>query len=99
MADNSKLTITLDKRTAQRLADRAREEGVSPERYAAEAVAEIVAERDPEPWPPLSVSDEELRASVERQRRDIEAGAAKLYPHEEVMAEAHAILKARAAKP
>jgi hypothetical protein len=100
MADDGKITIQLDPRTAQQLAERAREEGVSPEQYAAEVVTEIVAEQDSDRWPPLSISDEELRASIEQQRRDIAAGTATLYSHEEVMAGARAILaKARDAKP
>lgn len=95
MPDSGSLTIKLDPRTAQQLADRAREEGVTPEQYAAELVAEGV---DPA-WPPLSISDEELRASIEQQRRDIAAGTAQLYSHDEVMAGARAILaKARDAK-
>lgn len=99
MPDDGKLTIQLDPRTAQQLAQRAQEEGISPEQYAAEVVTEIVAEQDPDRWPPLSISDEELRASIEQQRRAIEAGTAKLYTHEEVMAEMRAKLaKARDAK-
>lgn len=47
-------------------------------------------------WPPLSINDDELRASIEQQRRQIEAGTAKLYSHEDVMAEMRAKLaKAR----
>jgi hypothetical protein len=100
MADNDSITIKLDERTARQLAERAREEGVTPEQYAADLVAELMALGDSEPWPPLSISDEELRASVEQQRREIAAGAAKLYSHDEVMAGARAILaKARDAKP
>ena len=38
------LTIHLDAETSERLARRAREEGVSPEAYAAEVVAETVAD-------------------------------------------------------
>lgn len=97
MPDDGKITITLDPRTAQQLADRAREEGVSPEKYAADLVAEVVA---PDDLPPLAISDEELRASIESQRRDIAAGTATLHGHDEVMAGARAILaKARDAKP
>jgi hypothetical protein len=99
MPDDGKFTIQLDPQTAQQLADRAREEGVTPEQYAAELVAELMAAEDGEPWPPLSISDEELRASIEQQRRDIAAGTAKLYSQDEVMAGARAILaKARDAK-
>jgi hypothetical protein len=100
MPEDGSITIKLDPRTAQQLAERAREEGVTPEQYAADLVAELMAADDGEPWPPLSISDEELRASVEQQRREIAAGTAKLYKHDEVMAGARAILaKARDAKP
>jgi len=72
---------------------------VTPEQCAAEVVAAVVAGDDREPWPQLSISDEELRTSIEQQRRDIAAGAAKLYSQDEVMAGARAILaKARDAK-
>lgn len=99
MPDDGKITITLDPHTAHQLAARAREEGVSPEQYVAELVAELMASGDGEPWAPLSISDEELRASIESQRRDIAAGTAKLYAHDEVVAGARAILaKARDAK-
>lgn len=100
MPDNGSLTIKLDPQTARQLAQRAREEGVTPEQYAADLVAELMASDDGGAWPPLSISDEELRASIEQQRRDIAAGAAKLYTHDEVIAGARAILaKARDAKP
>jgi|GEM_PF-3134139 len=99
MPDDGSLTIKLDPHTAQQLAERAREEGVTPEQYAAELVAELMASDDAISWPPLSISDEELRASIEQQRREIAAGTAQLYSHEEVMAGARAILaKAREAK-
>jgi hypothetical protein len=98
MPDSGSITIKLDERTARELSERAREEGMSPEQYAAELVAEQIA--PDQPWPQLSISDEELRASVESQRRDIAAGSATLYSHDEVMAGARAILaKARDAKP
>ncbi|HYD87666.1 MAG TPA: hypothetical protein VEA80_09340 [Vitreimonas sp.] len=90
MPDNLSLTIKLDPHTAQQLAERAREEGVTPEQYAAELVAELMAD-DASSWPPLSISDEELRASIEQQRREIAAGTAQLYSREEVMAGARAI--------
>ncbi len=100
MPDNGSIAIKLDEHTARQLAERAREEGVTPQQYAAELVAELMASEDGEPWPSLSISDEELRASIEQQRRDIAAGTAKLYSHDEVMAGARAILaKARDAKP
>lgn len=99
MPDDGSITIKLDEHTARQLAERAREEGVSPEQYAADLVAELMASDEGKSWPPLSISDEELRASVEQQRRDIAAGTAKLYSHDEVMAGARAILaKARDAK-
>lgn len=96
MPDNGSLTIQLDPETAAELAERARAEGVSPEQYAAELIASDVGGS----LPPLNISDEGLRASVETQRREIAAGAAKLYSQEEVMAGARAILaKAAAAGP
>lgn len=101
MPDNGSLTIKLDPRTAQQLSERARQEGVTPEQYAAELVTEAI---DPDlsdlpPPPGLTISDEELRASIEQQRRDIAVGVATLYSHEEVVAGARAILaKARDAK-
>ncbi|PZO48726.1 MAG: hypothetical protein DCF16_15920 [Alphaproteobacteria bacterium] len=99
MPDDAKITITLDPQTAQQLSERAREEGVSPEQYAAELVAELIASSEGEPFPALSISNEELRASIESQRRDIAAGTAKLYDHDEVVTGARAILaKARDAK-
>lgn len=95
MADT--LTIKLDPSIAAQLTARARDEGISPEQYAAELVAEGVAAGD---FPPLTISDEELRISIEEQRRQIAAGTAMLYSHEEVMAAARARLnKALAAKP
>lgn len=98
MPDDGKITITLDPRTAQQLVERAREEGVSPEQFAADLVAELIGAEDG-PFPPLSISDDELRASIESQRRDILAGTAKLYSHDAVVAGARAILaKARDAK-
>ena len=100
MPDDGKITIKLDPQTAQQLAARAREEGVTPEQYAAEVVAEVVGADDGEQWPPLSITDDELRASIEQQRRDIAAGTARLYSHDEVMTGARAILaKARDTKP
>jgi hypothetical protein len=98
MADDASITIKLDPQTAAQLAARAREEGLTPEQYAAELVADQVGENDR--WPPLSISDEELRASIEQQRRDIAAGTATLHEHDAVMAGARAILsKERGAKP
>lgn len=100
MPDDATLTIKLDPATAAQLAARAREEGVTPEQYAAELVAELVGPDSGAPWAPLGISDEELRASIEQQRREIAAGTAKLYTHDEVVAGARAILaKARDAKP
>lgn len=100
MPDTGSLTIKLDPRTAEELSARAREEGLTPEQYAAELVAgSLAAPEAGEPWPPLSISDEELRASIEQQRRDIATGSARLYTTDEVMAGARAILaKGRDAK-
>jgi hypothetical protein len=98
MADGA-LTIKVDSRTQEWLAERARAEGKSPEQYAADIVAETAALDLDEPPPGLAISDEELRASIEQQRRDIASGAATLYSHKEVIAGARAILaKARDAK-
>ncbi|MGD9814271.1 MAG: hypothetical protein AB7Q23_00970 [Hyphomonadaceae bacterium] len=72
---------------------------MTPEQYAADVVAGAVADDQGAPWPPLSISDAELRASIESQRRDVAAGTATLYAHDEVVAGARAILaKARDAK-
>jgi hypothetical protein len=47
-------------------------------------------------WPPLSITDDELRASIKQQHREIKVGTMKLYSHEAVMAEMRAKLaKAR----
>lgn len=94
MPDDGKITITLDPRTAQQLTVRAREEGVSPEQYAAEVVAEAVAIDIDAPPPGFLQSEEELRASIAEQMRQIERGEAELIPHEQVMAEMRAKLKA-----
>lgn len=98
MPDDATLTIKLDPRTAQHLVERAREEGVSPEQYAADLVAEVVGLDIDEPPPGLVVSEEELRASIAEQMRKIESGEAKLIPHEQVMAEARAIIEAAKAR-
>lgn len=89
MPDDGKLTIKLDPRTARQVAQRAREEGVSPEQYAAEVVAEVVSI---DSYPVLTISDEELLASIEDQRRRVADGTAVLYEHEEVMRDARARL-------
>ncbi len=89
MPDTGSLTIKLDAETARQLSERAREGGVTPEQYAAELLAERVSAPE---LPPLSISDDELRESIEQQRRDIASGVAKLYTHEEVVAGARAIL-------
>jgi predicted transcriptional regulator len=94
MPDDGKITIKLDPQTAQRLAERAREEGVSPEQYAADVVADIVGFDVDAPPPGFLVPEEELRASLTKQMRQIESGEAKLIPHEEVMAEVRAIIDA-----
>jgi hypothetical protein len=98
MADDGKITIQLDPRTAQQLAQRAQEEGVSPEQYAAEVVADIVSVDFDAPPPGFLVPEEELRASLEEQMRQIDNGEAKLIPHEEVMAEVRAIIEAAKAR-
>ena len=101
MADDASITIKLDPQTAAQLVAVAREEGVTPEQYAAELVAELVgANEGGKAWPTLSISDEDLRASIEQQRREIAAGTATLDEHDAVMAGARAILsKERGAKP
>jgi hypothetical protein len=98
MPDDGKLTIKLDPRTAQQLAQRAQEEGVSPEQYASQLVAEVVGLDLDEAPPGSLVSEEELRASLAEQMRRVESGEAKLIPHEEVMAEARAIIEAAKAR-
>lgn len=83
------LTIMFDPETAQRLTERAREEGVTPEEFAAHLIWDVVADYDPNDLgrhPPLAISDEEFHASVEAQMREIEAGTAITYEHEQVMA-------------
>lgn len=90
MPDDTTLTIKLDAHIAAQLTERARDEGVSPEQYAADLVAEVVSY---DSYPILTISDEELLASIEEQRRRIADGSAVLYSHEEVMGEARARLK------
>lgn len=98
MPGTGSITIKLDAHTARHLLERAREEGVSPEQYAAALVAEAVAiDRDDVP-PGLIVSEEELRASLTEQMRQIESGDAELYTHEQVMAEMRAKLDAAKAR-
>lgn len=87
MPDDGKITITLDPRTAQQLMERAREEGVSPEQYAADLVAEGVGISIDSPPPGFLVSEEELRASLAERMRQIESGEAELVSHDQVMAE------------
>jgi hypothetical protein len=98
MPDDGKITIQLDPRTAQQLAERAREEGVSPEQYASDLVTEGIRIDLHDVPPGLVVSDEELRASMAEQLRKIESGEAELIPHEQVMAEARAKLAAARAR-
>jgi hypothetical protein len=98
MPDDGKITIQLDRRTAQQLAQRAREEGISPEQYAAEVVADIVGFDFDAPPPGFVVPEEELHASLVEQMRQLESGEAKLIPHEEVMAEVRAIIEAAKAR-
>lgn len=97
MPDGS-ITIKLDERTARQLAERAREEGVTPEQYAADLVAEGIGSDLDEAPPALTISDEELRASIAEQMRQIESGEAELIPHEQVMAEMRAKLAAAKAR-
>jgi len=87
MPDNGSITIKLDEHTARQLAERAREEGVTPEQYAAELVADAVSVDIDDVPPGLIVPEEELRASLAEQMRQLETGEAQLYTHEEVMAE------------
>ena len=98
MPDNGSITIRLDPHTAAQLADRARAEGVSPEQYAAELVAEAVTIDDDAPPPGFVQSEAEFRASVAAQMRKIESGEAKLIPHEQVMADMRAKLDAAKAR-
>jgi hypothetical protein len=97
MADGA-LTIKVDPRTEEWLAERARAEGKSPEQYAADIVAETAALDLDEPPPGLLVSEETLRASIAEQLRKIDKGEAELFPHEQVMAEARAIIEAAKAR-
>lgn len=98
MPDDGKITIQLDPRTAQQLVERAREKGISPEQYAAEVVADIVGFDFDAPPPGFLATEEELRASLEEQMRQIESGEAKLIPHEDVMAEVRDIIEAAKAR-
>jgi len=100
MAGDASLTIRLDAQTAAELAARAREEGVTPEQLAAEVVAEAmdIDLGDLPPPPGSIVSDEELRQSIEEQMRKIENGEAELFPHDQVIAEARAIIEAAKAR-
>ncbi len=87
MADGA-LTIKVDARTQERLAEIAREEGKSPEQVAAELVSEFVNDDVP---PGFLMSEEALRASLTEQMRRIESGEAELIPHDQVMEEMRAI--------
>lgn len=98
MADDATLTIKLDPGTARALAARAREEGVSPEQYAAELVTEGVVIDIDAPPPGFVQSEDELRASIAEQMRKIEGGEAELIPHDEVMADMRAKLEAAKAR-
>ena len=98
MADDASLTIKLDPHTAAQLAERAREEGVTPEQYAAELVAEAVAFDINEPPPGFIESEQDLRASLEEQLRQIDSGEGELIPHEQVMAEMRAKIEAAKAR-
>ncbi len=100
MPDDATLTITLDPETAKRLAELAAQEGGSAEALAKEAVVDMVNLAFDDGPERLKLTDEELRASIEAQMREIDEGAAVLIPHEEVMAEMRAkIAQARARKP
>lgn len=98
MLNNGSITIKLDPRTARQLAERAREEGVTPEQFAAELVAEAIAVDIDAPPPGLLVPEEDLRASIAEQMRQLESGEAELIPHEQVMAEMRAKLDAAKAR-
>lgn len=85
----STLTIPLDPATSAALDEIAAATARPKADIAAEALADYVRHAA---LPPLTISDEDLRASVEEQRREIAAGTATLYPHKEVMAGARAKL-------
>ena len=95
MPDEATLTIKLDAYTAAQLAERAREEGVSPEQYAAELVVEALSY---DAYPVVTISGEGFLASIEEQQRQIADGSAVLYSHEQVMAEARAVIEAAKAR-
>lgn len=85
----STLTIPLDPATDAALDEIAAATARPKADIAAEALADYVRHAA---LPPLTISDEELRASIEEQRREIATETAVLYPHEEVMADARAML-------
>ncbi|MFT3729247.1 MAG: hypothetical protein QM759_15600 [Terricaulis sp.] len=98
MADDASITIKLDPHTAAQLAALAEQEGVTPEELAAGLVAEGVALDLDLPPPGFVESEEELRASLEEQLRQIENGEGELIPHEQVMAEMRAKIEAAKAR-
>lgn len=100
MPDDATITIPLDPKTAERLAELAAQEGGSPEALAAAAVADMVNLAFDEGPERLRLSPEELRASLEAQMREIDEGTAVLIPHEEIVAEMRAkVAQARTRKP
>jgi|CXWL01.1.fsa_nt_gi predicted transcriptional regulator len=90
------LTIPLDPATSAALDEIAAAAARPKADIAAEALADYVRHAA---LPPLTIGDEDLRVSIEEQRREIAAGTAMLYPHKEVMAGARAkLMKALEAK-
>lgn len=83
------LTIPLDPATEAALDEIAAATQRSKAEIAAQALADYFRHAA---LPQLTISDEDLRASIEEQRRQIAAGTAVLYAHEEVMAGARAKL-------
>ncbi len=100
MPDDGSLTIKLDLNVAQALEARAREEGVTPEQYVAEVVSDLIGVDWDTPPPDLIEPEDDLRASLAEQLRQIESGEAELIPHDDVMREMRAIVgAAKASKP
>lgn len=95
MADTATIIIKLDEAQTERLAALAAEEGVSLDQMAKALVEDGVSVAFLEPPPGWArVTDEELKASIEAQRRRIASGEEQLIPHEEVMRGAQAIIDA-----
>ncbi|MGD9814267.1 MAG: hypothetical protein AB7Q23_00990 [Hyphomonadaceae bacterium] len=100
MPDDGNFTIKLDPNIAQALEARARKEGVTPEQYIAEVVSDLVGVDWEAPPPDLIEPEDDLRASLAEQLRQIESGEAELIPHDDVMREMRAIVgAAKASKP